>query len=428
MECISRFKILVSAYAASPYKGSEAGVGWGYISALSKYHDLWVIVEGEKFRTDIEQYLEEQPEFGQRVHFYFIQKQRNRWLRKLWPPSYYRYYRHWHQDTYLLAQKLHEQVGFDLAHQLTMVGFREPGYLWNLDIPFVWGPVGGMGRFPWRFLPVVGGYGALYYLSYNFYNWLHMNFLRRPRRAAIVASSGLANGLIAATPETQNGASKYWGCSSTVLAEVGLPHKPLLQIRERVPGEPLRLVWTGQHIPRKALNLALQAVSRLPAELNWELHVLGKGRQTIVWQQLAIKLGIKLRCHFHGWIPREQVLNVTKSAHLMLITSLRDLTSTVTVEALALGLPIVCLDHCGFAEVVNETCGVKIPVTTPDEVVAAMTRSIENLAKDETKRQTLANGALLRARDFAWEEKARVVDQIYRAKVLGSDIAETDAS
>ena len=378
-----RLKVLISAYACSPYKGSEPGVGWGFVSELAKHHDLWVIVEEEKFRADIEKYLAAHPDFGQRVRFYFIRKQRNRWLRKLWPPSYYWYYRRWHHDAYRLSQQLHHEVGFDLAHQLTMVGFREPGYLWKISIPFVWGPVGGMGLFPWRFLPVVGTYGAVYYLGYNLLNWLHMNFLARPRQAGKAAASGPVNGLIAATPENRDSATKYWGCASTVLAEVGLPREPELQIRERQEGEPLRLVWTGLHIPGKALNLALQALSRLPADVNWEMDVLGNGRQSTAWQQLAAGLGIGTRCHFHGWVPREHALEVMQAAHAMVITSLRDLTSTVTVEALALGLPIICLDHCGFADVVNERCGIKIPVTTPGKVVVEMARAIEQLARDE---------------------------------------------
>ena len=109
---------------------------------------------------------------------------------------------------------------------------------------------------------------------------------------------------------------------------------------------------------------------------------------------------------------------------MMLITSLRDLTSTVTVEALSLGLPIVCLDHCGFADVVNETCGIKIPVTTPREVVAAIACAVEALARDEDQRQALAEGALRRAQHFAWEEKARVIEEIYRAKVVQGEATE----
>lgn len=413
-----RLKVLVSAYACSPYKGSEPGVGWGFVSELAKYHDLWVIVEEEKFRSDIERYLLAHPDFGKSVHFYFIHKQRNRWLRKLWPPSYYWYYRRWHQDACQLALQLHQEIGFDLAHQLTMVGFREPGYLWKLDMPFVWGPVGGMGLFPWRFLPEVGAYGALYYLGYNLFNRVQMSFLQRPRLAAKKAASGLVTGLIAATPENQAGAEKYWGCASTVLAEVGLPREPVLHICERKPDEPLHLVWTGQHTPGKALNLALKALARISPDVKWELHILGEGKRSAAWQLLARKLGIDAYCHFYGWLPREQALQVMQKAHCMLITSLRDLTSTVTVEALALGLPIICLDHCGFAGVVDDTCGIKIAVTTPDEVVAAMAKAVEQLAQDENRRQALAWGALQRARNYSWVEKGRGVDAIYREKVV----------
>ena len=325
-----------------------------------------------------------------------------------------------------MAKQLHHEVGFDIAHQLNMAGFREPGYLWKLGIPFVWGPVGGMGLFPWRFLLSVGMCGAFYYLGYNLFNWFQMNFLWRPRQAAIIAASGPANGLIAATPENRDGAAKYWGCVSTVLAEVGLPREPALQIRERETDEPLRLVWTGQHTPRKALNIALHALSFVPFEVNWELHVLGKGRQTAAWKHLSHRLGISQRCHFHGWVPREQALAVMQGAHLMLITSLRDLTSTVTVEALALGLPVICLDHCGFVDVVNERCGMNIPVTTPGTIIVAIKGAIEQLAGDEDMRRTLARGALRRSYEFAWEEKVRVVDRIYRSKVSGAGISKMD--
>lgn len=422
----SRLKILVSAYAISPYQGSEPGVGWGFVSELSKYHDLWVIVEEEKFREDIEKFLRINPNQLESVHFFFIHKQRNRRLRKLWPPSYYWYYRRWHQDAYHLAIKLHREVNFDLTHQLTMVGFREPGYLWKMSIPFVWGPVGGMGFFPWRFLPKMGVYGALYYLGYNFFNWVHVNLLSRCRQAAQKAASGSANGLIAATPENREGAEKYWKCSSIVLPEVGLPREPSQKILERLAGEPLRLVWVGQHTPGKALNIALQALSNVSTDTKWELNVLGRGSQTSIWQHLAKKLRIDSCCHFHGWLPREHALEVMQKAHGMIISSLRDLTSSVTVEALALGLPIICLDHCGFAEVVDETCGIKIPVTTSSEAIAAMARAIEQLAHDENKRQSLARGALQRARQYSWEEKARVVDRIYWAKIGSAVISATD--
>jgi glycosyltransferase involved in cell wall biosynthesis len=409
-----RLKVLISAYACSPYRGSEPGVGWGFVTALAKRHDLWVLVEEEKFRGDIERYLAENPQFAQSVHFHYLRKRRNRRLRRIWPPSYYWYYRRWHRDAFALAQTLHREVGFDLVHQLTMVGFREPGYLWKLGLPFVWGPIGGMGLFPWRFLSVVGGYGALYYLGYNFYNAWQTRFSSRPRLAARVAGAGL----IAATPENQFGAGKYWGCPATLISEVGLPPATGLIPTTRHPGEPLRMIWIGLHTPRKALNLALLALASLPESLRWELHVLGEGECTSDWRNLAGELGLADRCRFHGWLARDEVMPMMANSHLMLITSLRDLTSTVTVEALAQGLPIVCLDHCGFAGVVDESCGMKVPVTTPERVAKGLTAAIARLAEDEAWRYALAKGAVQRALDFSWENKALLVDGIYRRKLL----------
>mgnify|MGYP003334468677 CR=1 FL=1 len=39
-----------------------------------------------------------------------------------------------------------------------------------------------------------------------------------------------------------------------------------------------------------------------------------------------------------------------------------------------MGKPVICLDHCGFADVVNDTCGIKIPIGTPSNVIAGFAR------------------------------------------------------
>lgn len=407
---MNRLKILVCAYACSPYKGSEPGVGWGFVQALARRHDLWVIVEEEKFRGDVERYAAANPAFGQSVRFHFIAKRRNRLLRRLWPPSYYWYYRRWHRDALELARELNAEIGFDLAHQLTMVGFREPGYLWKLGVPFVWGPIGGMGLFPWRFLDRIGLRGALHYLGYNLYNAAQMRWMRRPAEAARKAGIGL----IAATRENLEGAARHWGVEGTLLSEVGLPRPPVQQVPARAPEEPLRVVWSGLHLPRKALHLGLHAMARLPKQAAWTLDVLGAGPMTRQWQALARRLGIDGRVRFNGWLAREQALALMAGSHAMLITSLRDLTSTVTVEALALGLPVVCPDHCGFADAVDDDCGVRVPVDSPRRTIDGIARAVARLAADEPYRQRLAQGALKRAADFDWDAKADVVDTIYR--------------
>ena len=108
-------------------------------------------------------------------------------------------------------------------------------------------------------------------------------------------------------------------------------------------------------------------------------------------------------------------------AHVMLITSLRDLTSTVTIEALALGLPIICLDHCGFSSVVDGSCGIKVQVNSPTQVIERLAEAVEVLIRDEDLRYQLACGAVLRSAEFSWDNKAAAIDRVYRHKLTAAN-------
>lgn len=405
-------KILISAYACSPFQGSEPGVGWGFVKELSESHELHVIVEKEKFKSDIEMWLESGGQFANKVTFHFIQKKRNRWLRKLWPPSYYWYYKAWHKEAYKLAVELDRVEDFDLTHQLTMVGFREPGYLWQHYKPFVWGPVGGMGLFPLAYYSEVGLKASLYYFAYNIINTIHMRFSSRPRKAAKRAR----NALLTATPENQRYSLTHWGVASQVMTEVGLPDLEVIDHSTRKVGEPLRICWSGLHIPRKGLGLLLQALTKVP-NINWQLDVLGEGPCTKKWQRLAQQLNIDNAVIFHGKKSREECLHLMQRSHVFVMTSLRDLTSTVIIEALACGLPVICNDHCGFSGVINEQCGIKLPIISPKQTHTDLAVAITKIEQSESFRQVLASGALERSQAFTWESKIKVLNKIYQEVV-----------
>lgn len=46
---------------------------------------------------------------------------------------FYKYYKEWQWKTYLLAKDICKVEKMDVLHQLNMIGFREPGYLWKLS-------------------------------------------------------------------------------------------------------------------------------------------------------------------------------------------------------------------------------------------------------------------------------------------------------
>lgn len=409
-------KILVSAYACSPRRGSEPGVGWQFVEAISKYHDVWVITEKEKFKAEIEEELNKRPELCERMTFQYIPKTRHRTLRKIWPPSYYWFYGKWQKKAYILARSLCEQERFDLVHQLNMNGFREPGYLWNLGLPFVWGPVGGLKQFPWRFLASAGVDGALFHLARNVINAYQMRYLKRPRKAALSAGDGL----LAATSEMRETMQRLWRVKSQVICETGRMEmvNDRFSVRERK--DRLSLAWSGLHISRKGLPLLLRSLSLLRNDVEWELSVLGHGIQTPRWKRISQKLGIEQHCRWRGWLPREEAISLVHRAHVFVITSIEDATPLVTLEALSQGVPVICLNHCGFGDVVTSDCGIKIPVTSPQQVTVDIAHAVEKLWDDEEYRRHLAAGALRRAEDFSWEKKMETLNSVYSEVISGA--------
>lgn len=404
-----KLKILVSAYACSPYQGSEPGMGWNFVLGLSQFHEVHVISEKLKWEPEIEKEFSKKPELNKNLKFYFIEKKRNKILRKIWPPSYYWYYRQWQKEAYQLALELDLRENFDIIHQLNMVGFREPGYLWKINKPFVWGPIGGMENTSWKLLLNLDLKNLIYYLSRNIINWFQIVLLIRPRKAAQRPN----NFLIAATPKNQENIKKYWKCESSIITEVGQEEKQTLVLNERLYNNPLRIIWSGQHTGGKALNILLNGLSLLPDHVKWQLSILGSGKMTFSWKRLAKKLNLEKNIHWTGWINKKEAHSLMEGSHVICITSIKDLTSTVTLEALSFGLPVICIDHCGFSHVINETCGIKIPVSNPKKLISGFSQSITNLYENEPWRLQMSRGAINRAAEFSWKNKIDQLNTIY---------------
>src|SRR5688572_19929337 len=173
-----RRRVLVSAYAVSPDRGSEPGMGWNICTRLARHHDVTVVCSSqvppgaEDFRGEIRRYLGERGAIpGLSFHFvdpplasYLLQRETPLLRRTL----YYTGYRSWQRAAFRAAAALHAREPFDLVHQLNITGFREPGYLWKLPgVPFVWGPVGGAANVPRPFLSLMSGRERLFYRVRN---------------------------------------------------------------------------------------------------------------------------------------------------------------------------------------------------------------------------------------------------------------------
>ena len=413
--------VLVCAYACNPFRGSEEAVGWNWVRAIASRHRVTVITAAFH-RRDIERALGAGEEWARSVSFVYC---RHRpwhyspipfWLgieASILKPLMNWAYRLWLRDAHALARGLLETGSFDLTHQLTYVGYRFPGHLWRLGLPFVWGPLGGLENLPWPLFSALDRGGKIYYAGRNVINSIHRRLLRGPRQALAAAGPGV----IAATSSIASELRRWYGVESTVICEVTAPTISHAAPSTRPVGEPIRLAWSGGHLPGKALPLLLDALRRLDGRVRWTLDIYGQGPQTSQWKASAGRLGLGEHCHWHGQLPREDAIAALARAHLFVITSLKELTSTVLLEAMSQAVPVVCPDHCGFSDAVTPDCGVKVPIRSVDAFVAGLAEAIEGLYHDEPRRLRIAHGARRRAGRYTIAEKSRAIDALY-ARVL----------
>lgn len=207
-------RILLSAYACGPGRGSEPGVGWAWARHLAEAgHEVWVITRANNSGlinrtvatepvpnlhfayTDLPKWARfwKRGERGARVHH---------WLWQWW--------------AYRVAKRLHAQVRFDLAHHITFGVFRQPSIMAFLPVPFVFGPVGGGERAPFSLrsgFPLRGHFADLLRDAANLF--VHVDPLMR----AVYSRSAV---ILCRTTETASAIPRKYRTKCRVLPELAI--------------------------------------------------------------------------------------------------------------------------------------------------------------------------------------------------------------
>ena len=403
----NRPRALLLTHAMIPGAGSEEGVGWNRVLNSSKYLDCWVICEGRMAAQKVAEYeAEHGPVPGVTFCFVDLTEREERMCEsKL---TYYYAYNRWHRRAFKLARQLHQQHQFDLIHQVNIIGYREPGYLYQLDAPFVWGPVGGVQNLPWRFVLGLGISGAVRETIRNVLNSLQFRFSRRPRQAAKKARV-----LLAANGENATGMEKLSGRKVVKQWETALPSLPECEARDFPADRSFHILWAGTAHAAKGLHLMLRALALLPTDIDWRMRVCGDRSKRTKLRKLAAELGIADRIEWFGWMTREQYYANYDWADAFAFTSLRDTSGNVMFESLSYGVPVIALDHQGAAEIIDDTCGIHVPVEDPAQVVRGIAKAIQRLATDPDLYERLSEGALSRAKGFTWKSLSEQMRGIY---------------
>ena len=403
-----RLKVLLGCYACDPNYGSEPGMGWNFVSNIAKYHDVHAIVEEGEFKETLTRFAEENPDKVKNITFHFVSRTHHNTLRKIWPPSYYWFYRTWHRRAYKLAVELNKKENFDIVHQVTLAGFREPGFLWKLKKPFIWGPLGGFTQTSWRLLSGMGLHTMFFFSARNILNYLQKRFSFSVREAAKHSYS-----ILVSDKQGIEDAQNIWHRNAILMREVGIYKSGCPSpIAHRQNGSILRVCWAGELIPLKGLDILIHAIKQCKYRIHVE--VLGRGPMLNKWQSAVRNLKLCDNFTFHGFVPHQRVADIMIQCHAACITSIKEGgTSTFVLEALQAGLPIIALNHCGYATVIDESSGIKIPIQSKQKIISTLAAELDYLAEHEEIRQRLAIGAQKQAKNFTWEAKMQMLNKLY---------------
>ncbi|TGO03172.1 hypothetical protein PN36_11370 [Candidatus Thiomargarita nelsonii] len=395
-------KILLSAFSCRPNSGSERGVGWHWAIEIAKLgHEVWVLTH-PKHQATIEATLDD---LAVAEHLHFIYYQIPNSLGGWWKGErgIYLYYLLWQWGAYRFIKSTHAH--FDIVHHITFGGIRTPSFMGGLDIPFIFGPVGGGERAPWRLR-----------FGYNLRGWIS-DALRDISNAWIKISPLMrltfrqAKVIYVRSSQTRQIIPKKFRTKTQLYLGIGLTEQ--LNIKHN-NANTFQVLYAGRFLHWKGMHLGFAAFKHLlKTEPKARLTLVGDGKDAKRWQRLVEHLGLQNKIDWIPTISQAKLFHLYAQHDVFLFPSLRDSAGMAVLEAMAHGLPVICLDLGGPGMMVDSSCGRVIATQNATEqiVIQKLGSALIELAQDSTLRTQLAAGATRRAQTYTWE---KVVRQLYK--------------
>ena len=412
-----RRKILVMAYAISPYRGSEYAVAWNYVTHMSKENNLTVLYgtsDNHIGETDtLDKYLNEHP--VENVRFIAVKPSTLANLLN-WPNrhnllvyTFYYAYQAWHKQAYGVAKELLKHEKFDLVHYVGMIGYREPGYLWKLGLPYVWGPVGGANNAPRQLMKHMPLMGCIKLAFRSVANTIQFYTKRRLKKALKATDV-----LLTATSENQHKFKGVHHKDSICIPENCITGKILLDESKFDNSSKYNIIIIGRLDANKSVGTLLEALTLVTKRDMLHVDIVGDGPLRDSLQKFACEHGLDGLITWHGQLPRAEAVKVFNSAHLHVITSVSEGNPTTIWEAMSYGVPTMSFDHCGMHDTICDRCGIRVPIEKQyEDCVAGIARNIDELLEHPERYRQLAHGVLECAKRYTWDEREKFWNELY---------------
>ncbi|WP_143883921.1 glycosyltransferase [Chryseobacterium binzhouense] len=401
--------ILATCYAINPYKGSEDAMGWNFVYQIARFRKVFVVTR-ENNKTHIEKYMKENPDpLYQNMNFLYFDLPY--WMRfwKKGGRGALLYYYLWQRGIVSFVKK--QKVEFDIAHNVNFHNDWTPSFLWKLEKPLVWGPVGHHPLIPKQYLK---DYSQKYFLKDRL-TWMVKNFFWKlsPSLKKTVQHSHHIWCMNSGVPDKLKLKKDQYSLYPSVASE------DFYQKDETTVKSDFTVISVGRFVPLKGFDLTIRSFARFFALLstndqkNCKLILVGTGEQKTFYQSLIKKYRMQSFIEIIEWIDRRELMKLYEKASVFLFPS-HEGAGMVVPEALSFGLPVVCIENEGPGEFITEKCGFTVPQQEYKQTVTELSNDLLKLFSDKDLQHKMSIEARKHYLDrFSWERRGDHLNTIY---------------
>jgi glycosyltransferase involved in cell wall biosynthesis len=262
-----------------------------------------------------------------------------------------------------MVRKTVKSYDIDIIHHITYNEYRTPGKMYTIDIPFVWGPLGG---------------GHVYKKELRHAHYrikdIFLEIIRKVINYGVVYFSSdlekavkTAKSIIIADPETfkmMPKSRKY----TRLLEKAYYPERNAIKIYDKKPNQStILLLYAGELILRKGVKLLIEALGESNFR-DFHLDIISQGKDKELLKKSVKKYQLGRQVEFLGKLSYDEVNARYDNADLFLFSSLRDTSGNVVLEAMSHGVPVITLNHNGVSEIVTPETGELIEIISYDQI------------------------------------------------------------
>jgi len=199
------------------------------------------------------------------------------------------------------------------------------------------------------------------------------------------------------------------GCKPAILKKTidcGVDDGLLDRMRVLHKGINVNFIHVGRLVKFKGTDLIIKSLVKTTLPIT--LDIIGDGPESERCKRLVSKLGLAHRVNFIKWQRQAEVFNQFHQYRGLVLPSIGESNGIVVQEAMAMGLPAICIDWGGPQLLIDHALnGYLIKPISEEAVVIQMAEYLDLLASNDLLADKFSMAARIKASEWRWSKVAK---------------------